>query len=124
MSERMRKTAGLILMSASLAAAVITAACAPEAEPARYRSGNRQEAGIPLIEAAQTGTIDVNSADAEELTALPGIGETLAGLIVAEREEHGPFLYAEDLTAVKGIGPKTLEKFREMILTEQTESGE
>ena len=124
MSERIRKTAGVILMAASLAAAVIPAACAPESEPVRYRSGNRQEAGIPAIEVAQTGTIDINNADAEELTALPGIGETLAGLIVAEREEHGPFLYAEDLTSVKGIGPKTLEKFRDMIVTEQTESGE
>ncbi len=124
MSERIRKTAGVILMAASLAAAAVPAVCAPKTEPARYRSGNRQDAGIHEIEAASTGTIDVNSADADELTALPGIGETLAGLIVAERNEHGYFRYAEDLTAVKGIGPKTLEKFRDMILTEQTESGE
>ena len=48
----------------------------------------------------------------------------LAALIVAERREHGPFHYPEDLTAVKGIGPKTLEKFHDMIITEQKESGE
>ena len=124
MADRIRKTSGVILMAASLAAAVIPAVCAPKTESVSYRSGNRRNAGIQAIGAAQTGTIDVNSADAEDLTALPGIGETLAGLIVAEREKHGPVLYAEDLTAVKGIGPKTLEKFRDMILTEQTESGE
>ena len=124
MSDRIRKTAGVILMAASLAAAVIPAVCAPKTESVRYRSGNRRDEGIPETATAHNGTVDVNSADAEELTALPGIGETLAGLIVAERNEHGPFRYAEDLTAVKGIGPKTLEKFRDMILTEQTESGE
>ena len=124
MSDRIRKAAGVILMAASLAAAVVTAVCAPKTVPARYRSGNRQEAGIHEIESAHTGTINVNSADAEELTALPGIGETLAGLIVEERSAHGTFRYAEDLTAVKGIGLKTLEKFRDMILIEETESGE
>ena len=124
MSDRIRKTAGVVLMNVSLAAAVIPACCAQKTEPARYRSGYRQDAGIPEIEAAYTGTIDVNSADEEELTALPGIGETLAGLIVAERLENGTFRYAEDLTAVKGIGLKTLERFRDMILIEETEGGE
>lgn len=124
MSDRIRKTAGVILMAASLAAAAIPVCSAPKTDPARYRSGERQDAGIPEIKAACTGTVDVNSADEEELTVLPGIGETLAGLIVAERSEHGPFRYAEDLTAVKGIGPKTLERFRDMILIEETESGE
>ena len=124
MSDRIRKTAGVILMTASLAAAVIPACSTTKTEPERYRSGDRQDTGIPVIEAENTGTVDVNSADEEELTVLPGIGETLAGLIVSERREHGPFRYAEDLTAVKGIGLKTLEKFRGMILTEETESGE
>ena len=70
------------------------------------------------------GTVAVNSADAEELTALPGIGETLAAMIVAERDRNGPFRYAEDLLAVRGIGPKTLEKFRRMIDLTPAESGE
>ena len=124
MSDRIRKTAGLILMTAGLAAAVIPSFCAPKTAPVRYRSGNRQDSGIPEATAACTGTVDINGAEAEELTELPGIGETLAGLIVTERRENGPFRYAEDLTAVKGIGLKTLEKFRDMILIEETESGE
>lgn len=124
MSDRIRKAAGVILMAASLAAAVIPGARPRGKDPDRYRSGTRQDTGIPETAAACNGTVDINEADAEELTALPGIGETLSGLIVAERNAHGPFRYAEDLTAVKGIGLKTLEKFRDMIQIEETESGE
>jgi len=61
------------------------------------------------------GTVRVNDADAEELTALPGIGETMAKAILAERALHGPFFYPEDLCAVKGIGQATVRKFRTML---------
>ena len=124
MSERIRKAAGLVLLVAGLAACAVPALCARKAGPVRFRSGERQDQGIPGIAPAGNGTVNVNEAGAEELTALPGVGETIAALIVAERREHGPFHYPEDLTSVKGIGPKTLEKFRDMILIEQTESGE
>ena len=61
------------------------------------------------------GTVSINEADAEELTALYGIGETLASMIIDERETNGPFRYPEDLTAVKGIGIKKMNGFRESI---------
>ena len=61
------------------------------------------------------GSVSINEADADELTALRGIGETLAGLIIDERDENGPFRYPEDLTGVKGIGMKKLEGFRDSI---------
>ena len=51
----------------------------------------------------------------QELTELTGVGETISALIVAEREANGPFYYAEDLESVRGIGPATLSRFREMI---------
>ncbi|QTE68546.1 helix-hairpin-helix domain-containing protein [Clostridiales bacterium] len=57
----------------------------------------------------------MNSGSAEELQALPGIGETLSQLIISERENNGNFYYPEDLTAVKGIGIKKLEQFRELL---------
>lgn len=59
---------------------------------------------------AQAQTIDVNSADAEQLTTLEGIGSVKAQAIVDERKAHGPFKSAEDLMSrVSGIGPKTIE---------------
>lgn len=48
--------------------------------------------------------LDLNSATAEELAQLPGIGEALAGRIVAYRAEHGPFQVIEDIMGVSGIG--------------------
>ncbi|MDR2253698.1 MAG: ComEA family DNA-binding protein [Bifidobacteriaceae bacterium] len=54
------------------------------------------------------GRIAVNSASAEDLTALPGIGPVLAARIVAFREANGPFRELADLGEVSGIGPKIL----------------
>ena len=59
--------------------------------------------------------IPLNSADAEELTALPGVGAVLARRIVAYRETHGPFTTAEDLLDVSGIGEAKLASIRELI---------
>lgn len=54
--------------------------------------------------------LNINAASAEELAALPGIGEVLAGRIVDYRTEHGPFTAVEDLTKVSGIGEKKLSE--------------
>jgi competence protein ComEA len=55
-------------------------------------------------------TVDLNVADWPELTVLPGVGETLAKRIIAERAENGPFRDFNDLRRVRGIGPRTLER--------------
>ena len=88
----------------------------------RYRSGAKQDSGIPVIRTEYAGTVSLNKADSEELTVLPGIGETLSVMIISERFENGDFFYPEDLEAVKGIGPKTLDIIRTMINLEQKES--
>ncbi|RUM87585.1 MAG: hypothetical protein DSZ24_05840 [Thermodesulfatator sp.] len=54
--------------------------------------------------------LDPNRASVKELEELPGIGPTLARRIVEYRERHGPFRHPEDLLAVKGIGPRRLER--------------
>lgn len=51
--------------------------------------------------------VNINTASAEELSDLPGIGPTLAERIMVFREEHGAFTRPEDLTLVPGIGEKT-----------------
>ena len=64
---------------------------------------------------AVTFPIDINRADAEQLTALPGVGEVLAGRIVAYREENGSFLSTQELQNVEGIGEKRLDAILDLI---------
>ncbi len=59
--------------------------------------------------------IDINLADAEDLTALPGIGRELARRIVERRTGMGPFCSIEDLKRVKGIGEKKLQRIKGFI---------
>lgn len=60
--------------------------------------------------------IDVNTADAETLELLPGIGPEKAAAIVEWRTENGPFTQPEDLLEVSGIGEATLEQIRSLIV--------
>ena len=54
--------------------------------------------------------LDLNSASAADLDALPGIGPALAQRIVDYRQQHGPFKKIDDLEKVSGIGPKFWKK--------------
>lgn len=59
--------------------------------------------------------IDINHAEAWLLAALPGIGDTRAGDIVAYRQQNGPFRTVSDLLKVKGIGQATLDSIKDMV---------
>jgi competence protein ComEA len=59
--------------------------------------------------------LDLNRARAEQLEMLPGIGPSLAGKIVAYREQNGGFKSVDDLDNVSGIGPKKLETLRPLV---------
>jgi len=59
--------------------------------------------------------IDVNTADETLLASLPGIGPSLAGRIVAYREENGPFRSLTDLDKVNGIGESMLNVLAEYL---------
>ncbi len=63
------------------------------------------------------GKLNINSATVEELSKLPGIGETYARRIVEYRNEHGLFISISDLEKVSGIGKKRLESIAEYITT-------
>jgi competence protein ComEA len=60
--------------------------------------------------------VDLNSATAEQLDALPGIGPVTAEKIVAYRQEHGPFTSLDDLDAIPGIGPSRIENLRGLVV--------
>jgi competence protein ComEA len=65
---------------------------------------------------AQAAAVNINTATAEQLDALPGVGPATAAKIVAERQANGPFSSAEDLGRVAGIGPKKLADLRTLIV--------
>jgi competence protein ComEA len=68
-------------------------------------------------ESAALDLIDINTADAETLATLPGIGPTLAQRIIEYRETYGDFYYIEDIMSVSGIGPDTFENIKDLIMT-------
>ncbi len=76
---------------------------------------------VATAEPAQTQPqfpININTATAEQLDALPGIGPVLSQRIVDYREAHGPFVSVGQLTCVEGIGEKKLQQILDLITTE------
>jgi len=69
------------------------------------------------------GRINLNTASAEALTELPGIGEVLADRIVAHREEHGPFGSLSELKTINGIGDALVERIRDLVTLENDNIG-
>lgn len=58
--------------------------------------------------------ININTATVDELDALPGIGEVIAGRIVEFREEHGPYRSIDDLIHVSGVSTRTIDELRDL----------
>lgn len=69
-------------------------------------------AGAP----AADGRLDLNLASAADLEELPGIGATLAGRIIARREEQGPFGSVEELREVTGVGEKLFAQIAPLLV--------
>ncbi|MGD9300880.1 MAG: helix-hairpin-helix domain-containing protein [Desulfobacterales bacterium] len=64
--------------------------------------------------------ININTATAEELMQLHGVGPKYAANIIAYREKYGPFKMPEDLMQVSGIGQGTFETNQDIIITAET----
>lgn len=64
---------------------------------------------------APSGPIDINSATAELLETLPGVGPATAAAIIGHRDQHGPFASVEELGDVPGIGPAKLDALRGLV---------
>ncbi|MBW2487368.1 MAG: helix-hairpin-helix domain-containing protein [Deltaproteobacteria bacterium] len=70
---------------------------------------------VAAVVAGDVVKININTATAEQLTALQGIGANHAAGIIAYREKNGPFQKPEDLMKVPRIGQKTFEKNKALI---------
>lgn len=102
------------ILAAALAVVLIAAGAlfliAPVWQP------QRPAAAYAPVTAAQTSApepelIDINTATAEELTALPGLGPRKAAALVAYRTEHGAFASLADAAAVRGISLRMTESW-------------
>ena len=80
--------------------------------------------GATHVTAGEIEKININTATADELMQLKGVGPKYAAEIIAYRETFGPFKMPEDLMQVKGIGQKTFEINREIIIVEEPENEE
>ena len=65
-----------------------------------------------------TGLININTATAEELDRLPGIGAKKAEAIIEYRDNNGNFKIIDDIKKVSGIGNATFEQIKELITVE------
>ncbi|MDK8670982.1 ComEA family DNA-binding protein [Corynebacterium sp. MSK195] len=79
-------------------------------EPAPASDNSSSPGGI-----ASGSGVSLNSATAEELMELKGVGEVTAHAIVAYREEHGGFKDVEELLEVSGIGPAKLAQLKDQV---------
>lgn len=67
-------------------------------------------------DASNAAPVPLNSATAADLERVPGIGPALASRIIAKRDSTGAFRSVDDLLAVRGIGPATLEKLKKYLV--------
>ena len=62
-----------------------------------------------------TGIVNINTASAADLEALPGIGAKTAARIIEYRQKNGPFKKIEELMNVRGVGEKNFLKLKPQI---------
>lgn len=101
--------AELIEQSQAPAAAEPVAASVPTPTMAPKQSSSSGKPALPAT------PINLNTASAYELTALPGVGEATAQKIINYRESHGGFKTIEEIKNVKGIGDATFNKMKANI---------
>lgn len=74
-----------------------------------------QDSGRAAAKAAASAPVNLNTATAAQLEALPGIGARTAALIVEYRQKNGSFKKIEELMNVRGIGEKAFLKLKPLI---------
>ena len=91
----------------------VTLAVSPQMQTAPTAAATAAAETVP--EETVSFPVNINTADADTLTALPGIGQVLAERIVAYRRQNGSFRAIEEITKVEGIGEKKAEAILDLI---------
>jgi len=85
------------------------------AAPKRPARRNKRRAVAPVDEPADEPALDLNSASADDLADLPGLGPELAERIVAFRDLNGPFTSVDELADVSGMTPARLDRIADRL---------
>lgn len=85
----------------------VAAGSTPTSKPPRPGTGS--------VKPKADAVLDLNTATAEDLDTLPGVGPVTAAAIVAWRQANGKFTSVDQLADVDGIGPARLEKLRALV---------
>lgn len=82
-----------------------------------YKSSQTESAGMKKEQENESDSdlVNINTADKERLTTLPGVGEVKAAAVIAYREENGLFSSKEDIKNVSGIGDATYANIEDLI---------
>ncbi len=120
MEIRKNQTAFIIFFGIIICALVIgyNAFYNPQAQEVEYipvTSSESDEAEASSEHYNSSGQLNINTATAEELSALDGIGDSIAQKIIAYREENGDFSDISEIMNVKGIGKSKYEAIKDKI---------
>lgn len=87
----------------------------PTVETKSYSTTSSSSGSVAGSSAQRSGKININSASSAQLDTLSGIGPAYAQRIIDYRNANGGFKSIEEILNVKGIGQKTLDKFKDSI---------
>ena len=87
--------------------------CCSMSAPAQ--NADTDPVAAPAVEKTDDAKINLNSATAEQLISIPGIGPATARLIVEHRTKAGKFNRIEELMNVRGIGEKKFQQIKDLL---------